>query len=196
MASKKPTADASIYQLKIVLRDTKPPMWRRIEMPGSTRLDHLHLMIQAAMGWYNCHLHSFTIGEATYGMYDDELDVDYEDEREYRFHDVVGGENIKFTYTYDFGDNWEHDVLVEKIAPPSAGVMYPRCTDGARACPPEDVGSTCGYAEFLKAIRSPKHEEHDSFLEWVGGKFDSGAFDVGEADGSVKEFKLMRAEMM
>ena len=196
MVSRKPTANAPVYQLKIILRDTKPSIWRRIELPGNTRLNDLHLMIQAAMGWYNCYLHSFTIGEETYGMYDDELDVDYEDEREYRLQDVVGREHIKFTYTYDFGDNWAHDVIVERIALPETGVEYPQCTAGARACPPEDVGSTCGYDEFLKAIRNPKHEEHDSFLEWVGGKFDPEAFDVGEADASVKNFKSMQAEMM
>lgn len=196
MASRKPATKAPIYQLKVTLRDTKPPIWRRVEVPGSTRLDHLHLMIQAAMGWYNCHLHSFTVGEETYGMYDDELDVDYEDERDYRLQDVVRSESIKFMYTYDFGDNWEHDVLVEKITSPKAGAKYPRCTDGARACPPEDVGSTCGYAEFLKAIRNPKHEEHDAMLEWVGGKFDPEAFDVGETDASVRGFKSMQAEMM
>ncbi len=196
MASRKPTANALVYKLKIVLRDTKPAIWRRIEVPGGTRLDRLNLMIQAAMGWCNCHLHSFTIGEETYGMYDDELDVDYEDEQDYRLQDVVPHENVTFTYTYDFGDNWEHDVIVERITPPQAGVKYPRCIDGARACPPEDVGSTCGYAEFLKAIRNPKHEEHDSFLEWVGGKFDAESFDVGEADASVKDCKSMQAEMM
>jgi hypothetical protein len=196
MAKSKSAEKSPIYRLRITLRDTKPPIWRRIEVPGTTRLDHLHLMIQAAMGWYNCHLHSFTIAEETYGMYDDELDVDYEDEQEYRLQDVVPHGNIKFTYTYDFGDNWEHAVLVEKVMPPEAGVKYPRCTDGARACPPEDVGSTCGYAEFLKAIRNPKHEEHEAFLEWVGGKFDSEAFDVKEADAAVKDFKSMQAEVM
>jgi hypothetical protein len=164
-------------------------------VPGNTRLDHLHLMIQAAMGWYNCHLHSFDIGEGRYGMYDDEFDVDYEDEKDYRLEELVPDEKTRFLYAYDFGDNWEHEVLVEKIQPPESGVKYPRCTAGARACPPEDVGSTPGYAEFLEAISDPEHEEHDSYLEWAGGKFDPEAFDVREGDAAVKHYKSMQADM-
>ncbi len=87
-------------------------------------------------------------------------------------------------------------MIVERIALPETGVKYPQCTACARACPPEDVGSTCGYTDFLKAIRNLKHGEHDSFLGWVSGKFDPEAFDVGEADAPVKDFRSMQAEMM
>ena len=129
-------------------------------------------------------------------MHHDDFDSDLLDERKYRLDDLIECEKSRIRYTYDFGDDWEHDVMVERITPPEAGVKYSRCTDGARACPPEDVGSTSGYAEFLKAIRNPKHEEHATFLEWVGGKLDPEAFDLYETDVAIKDFKSMQAEMM
>lgn len=195
MAKREPATQASIYRLKITLRGLRPPIWRRIEVPGNAPLDHLDLMIQAAMGWYNCHLHCFTIGQTIFGMRDDEFDLDFEDETEYRLRDVVGREKERFCYTYDFGDDWEHDVRVEKIMPPEAGVTYPRCTGGARACPPEDVGGSWGYADFLDAIQDPRHEEHESFLEWVGGTFDPEAFDAKKADAAVMALKSLQADM-
>jgi hypothetical protein len=194
MARTKRSETTSIYRLKITLRDTKPPIWRRIEVPGNTRLDHLHLMIQAAMGWYNCHLHSFTIDGQDYGMHDPDFDIEYENEKKFRLDEVVAREKTKFLYTYDFGDNWEHAVLVEKIAPPESGVKYPRCLAGARACPPEDVGSTWGYVNFLQALRDPKHEEHEMYVEWIGGQFDSEAFDPNESDKAVKNYKAVQAD--
>jgi hypothetical protein len=196
MAKKKTPTSKSIYRLKITLQDFRPPIWRRIEVLGDTRLDHLHLMIQAAMGWINCHLHSFEIDGQTYGMLDPEFDVDYEDEKKFRLNRLVAREKARFGYTYDFGDNWEHVVLVEKIAPPEPGVEYPRCLAGVRACPPEDVGSTYGYANFLQALRDPKHKDHEMYVEWIGGKFDPEAFDVAAADEAVKDYKSMQAEML
>jgi hypothetical protein len=88
------------------------------------------------------------------------------------------GEKDRFTYTYDFGDGWEHEVLVEKILPPEPGAHYPRCLKGKGACPPEDVGGVYGYADFLEAIQDPNHPEHDEYLEWIGGEFDPDAFDL------------------
>ncbi len=196
MAKRKSTAKGPIYQLKITLRDVKPAIWRRIEVAGHTRLDHLNMMIQSAMGWTNSHMHSFTIDGEDYGRHHADFDSDYLDERRHYLDDLVRLEKARFLYIYDFGDNWEHDVVVEKIVPPEPGMKYPRCAAGARSCPPEDVGSAWGYAEFLKAIRDPKHEEHENMIEWIGREFDPEAFDLEETDAAVKDFKSMEAWMM
>lgn len=100
------------------------------------------------------------------------------DERRYKLSQVVPSENFQFVYCYDFGDNWEHDLLVEKILPSQQGVRYPVCIDGARACPPEDVGGIGGYEEFLEAINDPNHPSHTEFWEWLGRKFDPEHFDM------------------
>jgi hypothetical protein len=184
-----------VYQLKITLRDIKPPVWRRIEVPGATRLDHLHLVIQAAMGWDNDHLHDFTVGGATYGIPDDFSGMDSGDEAEYCLCDVVRRAKQKMCYTYDFGDTWKHDIVVEKIAPPDEGAEYPRCTAGAPACPPEDVGGTWGYLNFVDAIGDPTHDEHEDLLEWVGGKFDPEAFDLQRTDKAVKSCRRMQQDL-
>ena len=194
MAKTKATSKAQVYRLKITLRDIRPPVWRRIEVPGDTRLDQLHLMFQAAMGWMNCHLHSISIGDLDYGRSDPEFDTDMENEKKFRLQNLIQKEKTGFRYVYDFGDDWEHDVLVEQIAPQEPRVEYPRCLAGSRACPPEDVGSTIGYEHFLEAIRDPEHDEHDELLEWIGGSFDPDAFDVGEADADLKNYKILDAE--
>ncbi len=195
MARGRATAKVPIYRLKITLRDIHPPIWRSIEVAGNIRLDRLHLMFQAAMGWCNGHLHSFSIDGVDYGMHNPDWDVDVENEKKFRLDDLVAMEKARFDYLYDFGDNWEHEVSVEKIAPAEQGVKYPRCLAGARACPPEDVGGIWGYENFLEAIRNPKHEEHAEYLEWVDGAFDSEAFDVEEKDADLKNYKMFDAEL-
>jgi len=93
-----------------------------------------------------------------------------------------------FTYTYDFGDGWDHQIAVEKVAAPEAGTRYPTCTAGRRACPPEDVGGPWSYPDFCEAIKNPKHPEHEERLEWVGDIFDPEAFDLAAADAALKYF--------
>lgn len=95
----------------------------------------------------------------------------------------------RFLYEYDFGDGWEHQIVVEKTISPTAGEKYPRCIQGKGACPPEDVGGVWGYESFLEAIQNPNHEEHDSYLEWVGGKFDPEAFDLEETNQALRRVK-------
>jgi hypothetical protein len=95
---------------------------------------------------------------------------------------ILARKGAHFTYTYDFGDDWVHDLVVEEVAPPEAGVSYPCVLDGARACPPEDVGGTPGYENFLHAIRDRKHPEHEDMMEWIGGRFDPEKFDVAKAN--------------
>lgn len=190
MAGKKKTkASDRIYQMKITLKGTKPPIWRRVEVPGELTLGRLHEVIQAAMGWYGGHLHQFTIDGMEYGLPDEDLGIDIEDEDRMTLDRLQLGEKSKFLYQYDFGDDWEHDILVEKILPRVAGRHYPVCVKGKRACPPEDVGGVWGYTDFLAIIGDPKHPEHEEMLEWVGGEFDPEDFDLQRVNARLGSFR-------
>jgi hypothetical protein len=178
MAQSKQAAPSVIYQIKITLKDTKPPVWRRVELSGDMTLTKLHKVIQAVMGWQDYHLHSFTVGAVEYGVFEPELRL--RSERGVKLGQIIPGEKFKFRYQYDFGDSWEHDLVVEKVLAPEPGVSYPRILTGRRACPPEDVGGVWGYESFLQAIQDPKHPEHDEYLEWIGGDFDPEAFDLAD----------------
>jgi hypothetical protein len=166
-----------VYQLKITLKDVQPPVWRRVQVKDSS-LAELHDIIQICMGWYNSHLHAFEIGGVQYGEPDPDGMMEYRDERKCKLSQVVDQGIKTFIYTYDFGDNWDHAIQLEKTLPPEPGVRYPRCVAGARACPPEDCGGAWGYGSFLEAIRNPKHAEHEEMLEWIGGEFDPEKFDL------------------
>jgi hypothetical protein len=188
MATKRaPRGD--IYQVKVTLKNSKPPIWRRIEVPGDVRLDKLHRILQAVMGWEDYHLHQFIVGGEFYG----EPHPDYEmwgpemrDETRVSLRQIAPHEESRFVYEYDFGDGWEHTLLVEKILPPEPGVDYPRCVKGKRACPPEDVGGIWGYYGFLETIADADDPEHDDLLEWAGGEFDPEHFDLDEINAQLK----------
>ncbi len=169
-----------LFQLKITLHESKPPIWRRIQVPDCT-LGDLHELIQAAMGWENYHMHQFIIGDERYGIPDPELGL--KNESMVRLSQIVpqGGTPFRFRYEYDFGDGWLHDILFEDCPPNDVGQKYPVCLKGSRACPPEDVGGVWGYVEFLEAIADPKHERHGELLEWIGGEFDPEEFDAKAA---------------
>ena len=151
-----PLPKSQIYRLKVTLRDVKPPVWRRVELPGNVTLAELHSILQTAMGWFDSHLHEFEIDGVEYGVLDDAWDYDEKvrDESKVRL-DKVADEGTRIRYTYDFGDNWRHDVVVEKVLPAEDEVRYPRCLAGKRATPPEDVGGDYGYAEFCEAMADP-----------------------------------------
>ncbi|KLL11397.1 hypothetical protein BL254_16665 [Protofrankia sp. BMG5.30] len=163
---KKAAGPAPIYQIKVGLRGTKPPIWRRLEVPADIRLERLHNVIQAAFGWYDSHLHVFETRYGSFGRPDAELD--YRAEAAVTLEQVAPTSNDRILYTYDFGDSWEHDVLVEKVFSPDPAVRYPRCTGGRRAAPPEDCGGIWGYVELLQVLKNPDHPEYDEKLEWLG----------------------------
>jgi len=177
------TKPGAIYQFKVTLKESHPPIWRRIQVPDCT-LGELHEVLQVVMDWGNSHLHQFIVnrkyfGEATH----DDLDMEVEDEDGIGLSDIYTGENTpRIVYEYDFGDGWQHEIILEKILEPEPRVTYPCCLEGARACPPEDVGGIWGYAEFLEAISDPNHEDHDEMVEWVGGEFDPERFSVDEVN--------------
>jgi hypothetical protein len=174
----------AVYQLKITLTHSRPPIWRRVEVPDCT-LAELHEIIQACMPWENYHLWSF---EAAGDRYGPEVDreLDFQDASTVRLARLVEAGVQKLRYTYDFGDDWQHQVQVEKILPAEPEVHYPRCTAGKRACPPEDCGGIWGYDELLAVLADPNHEEHQERLEWVGGPFDAEAFDLAAANRALR----------
>ncbi len=190
MPAKKSAPPTAIYQLKITLQGLRPPIWRRVLVADNTTLAKLNFIIQIAMGWTNSHLHDFTIHGK---RYTEPHPDDWEpvlDERKYTLREVAPRARTKIVYQYDFGDSWNHDVVVEKTTLPSSRRRSIRCAwPGQHACPPEDVGGTWGYVEFLEAIRNPEHEEHESYLEWIGGEFDPEAFDL---DAVNKELRRLR----
>ncbi len=183
-------AAGTVYQLKITLKYSKPPIWRRVQVKSDITLADLHDVIQAVMGWYNCHLHNFETPDGLeYGVPDTELDADWGnppmDESEATLYQILTAEKQHLRYTYDYGDNWEHDILLEKMLPVEEGVHYPRCLTGKRAAPPEDVGGIPGYENFLDAIADPQHEEHDMYVKWIGRDFDPQAFDVEKINAAL-----------
>lgn len=175
-----------LYQFKITLKGIWPPIWRRIQVKDGS-LDKLHEHIQTAMGWMNSHLHQFMIGGVLHG--DPQLlcegwvdEVQPVDSRETRISTIVpvNGKPLRFEYEYDFGDGWHHEIVFEGCLRSARGARYPLCVDGARACPPEDVGGVSGYQEYLEVLANPEHEEHDSYLHWRG-RFDPEDFDASKA---------------
>jgi hypothetical protein len=174
---------APLYRLKIVLTGTRPPIWRRLQVPDNANLGWLHAVIQVAMGWTNSHMHHFLTPEARYSSLhaDAEMDLGAEpdrDEGEATLAEIAPRQRTQFAYEYDFGDSWWHLVTVEKILPPDpAFAGRALCVGGARACPPEDCGGVSGYADLLETIQDPEHEEHESMMEWLGGPLDPEAFD-------------------
>ena len=165
------------YQLTITLRGIRPPIWRRVQVPGAIRLAALHEAIQTVFGWTNSHLHQFVVAGRTYGQPDD-FDEAVEDESRVTLAEALGTRIKRFLYVYDFGDDWEHDAVVENIVAGNSGSEGPLCLGGKRHRPPEDCGGPPGYQRFLEAVRDPGHEEHEALLEWVGGSFDAEAFDI------------------
>jgi len=186
-------ANEEAYQLKVTLRESKPLIWRRIQVPSNITLHRLHMILQYVMGWTNSHLYSFDIAGTEYSIpdpvEDDFNELHFVDSRRTQLNKVASREKARFSYEYDFGDSWEHEILVERILPAESGTQYPVCLAGKRACPPEDCGGIWGYADLLKIIRDPTHEEYERMMEWLGGSFDPEEFNIGEINRSLARFR-------
>ncbi|HKH43912.1 MAG TPA: plasmid pRiA4b ORF-3 family protein [Thermoanaerobaculia bacterium] len=176
-----------VLQFHIALDGIEPAVWRRIQLPDDSTFWDLHCAIQDAFGWQDCHLHEFLLGQEPdlrVGILNDEDLIDEDDDECLPGWEISVQENLElgeaFLYVYDFGDDWVHHVKLEKVCEAAPGKKYPICLEGERACPPEDSGGAPGYAEFLKAIRNPKHPEHKNMLEWIGKSFDPESFDPEE----------------
>ena len=191
---------AEIYQLKVTLLETDPPIWRRLLVPGDTTLARLDDVLQAAMGWTDAHTHLFTVelGGAVvrYGEPDPEWDFEVYNEHRPRLHHIARQVGARFVYEYDLGDAWEHLVEVEKILPPTDSFPAATCTGGERACPPEDAGGVHGYYEKLAALRDPRHEEHESTKTWmesaIGGPVDPDRFDIGATNATLLRLSWLK----
>lgn len=178
-----------LYLLKIRLLDIEPEIWRSFTVPVGITLDRLHDVIQIVMGWTDSHLHEFVIGKKRYTEYPESKE-DGAACGEYRLGDLIKQKGSIFSYRYDFGDCWSHEVIIVEnnyFNPQLSSAI--ECIEGYRACPPEDVGGTYGYYEFCKAIRDINHTEHDSYLEWCGGKYDSEEFDVDDVNFELLKYQ-------
>ena len=185
--------DERLYLLKIRLLDIEPEIWRRFVVPDSITLDRLHDVIQIVMGWKDYHLHNFTIGKKRYTEWP-EYKEDGAEDGKYHMGDLIKQKGRIFHYLYDFGDYWEHEIILEDSRYFNSELQFHiECLDGARACPPEDVGSVSGYYEFCKALKDPNHEEHDSYKGWLGGFpwYDRG-FDSEKYDVEKVNYELMK----
>lgn len=171
------TPSRKLYQVKVTLLGSEPPIWRRFEVAGDVTLEKLHTILQVVMGWENAHLHEF--------IKDREL---LEESR--KLFQVAPRAGSKFTYTYDMGDSWDHEILVEKTASLPKERTYPVCLEGQRACPPEDSGAVWGYEEMLEAVKDASHPEHEHYLEWLGDDFDPEAFHPEAINQRLRRFKM------
>ncbi len=150
-------------------------------MPGEVTLAELHAVVQVGMGWTDSHLHEFEVEGVRYGIPDPDWDTEVLPEgRAPLFRIAKVGSRLR--YLYDFGDGWDHDIVVEQVLAAEPEGRYPRCVAGRRACPPEDVGGPWGYEDFLAALDDPAHPEHQQWTEWIGAGFDANQFDLAEVN--------------
>lgn len=172
---------ASVHRLKVTLRGSKPPIWRRIVVPSDITLGHLHGILQDTMGWDDSHLHEFTIDDISYADPDMVEDFD-EDETQTLLADVAPTPGKRFRYMYDFGDSWDHEILVEAVSAPDPGMTYPACLTGKRACPPDDVGGIWRYNYLVSVMADPNHPDYKETKEWLdewwGEPLDPEAIDL------------------
>jgi hypothetical protein len=186
--------DDEILVLKVSLRGARPPIWRRLRIPARTTLDTLHEVLQVSFGWLDYHLHVFECGGERYSDRSAETDWGEPDgdESQVRLADLVGGPGDRLRYEYDFGDSWQHDIVVEQ-AIPDDGATVAVCLGGRRAAPPEDSGGVGGYAELCAILADPRHAEHDERMAWIGGRFDPTHFDPGEVNSLLRRLRIPRS---
>lgn len=196
---------AQTAQLKITLKYLDPEIWRRVVVPYDIKLPRLHDVIQIAMGWTDSHLHAFETKTASYEtVFDDGdefiLGEDLPgtpkklDEAKYRLSDLLGKVKAKCVYTYDFGDDWEHDIVLEKLTPADKRLARAEVLAGENACPPDDCGSIHGYCDLVEILDNPKHPEHANMREWLGlkkgEKFDPAFYDIVAAKKTLKKLRV------
>jgi hypothetical protein len=186
MSQHNPAHDV-IVQIKIkLLGVTKPPVWRRVQLRADTRLDQLHEILQAALGWENYHMHAFSFGEEQFGVPDPELG--FSNQRRVTLGELTDL-GARFRYTYDFGDNWEHEILVEDLLDPNPDTHYPILVAAKGACPPEDCGGPWGYSDLKQVLADPSDEQHQEMLDWLeldsNSAFDPNAVTIDQLEYEV-----------
>ena len=191
------TPAQEIYQIRVTLLGTDPPIWRRLLVPGELTLARLHDVLQLAMGWEDSHLHEFRSGPRRFGVPDPDdrlMGTPTVTERTVRLSSVLGRIGAKAVYTDDFGDGWEHGIVLEKRLPADPNMPYPVCRAGERACPPEDCGGIPGFYDLLEALSDPHHERHAEMREWIGGDYDPEAFSVDNVNRSLTFLQRRRGK--
>ncbi len=178
-----------VYQFHVWLREISPMIWRRVLVRSDSSIADLHYTLQIVFGWSDTHLHRFVIHGKDYGLTYLGGSSFADDPTQVRLSDFHFRRNARFRYEYDFGDGWEHVLLVEKILPADPNARYPVCIKGKRACPPEDCGGVWGYADLLKALADPKHEQHQELRDWIGDDFDPEAFDLDAVNSQLQQLR-------
>gem|GEM_PF-589492 len=177
-----PATPPAVYQLKVTLRGSRPLIWRRILVAAGTSLGELHPILQVVMGWHGAHLHLFqSVDGAIYGDPEEDPDdmMGFVDGFSVLLETVLVREKQRLRYEYDFGDSWEHEIVLEKVLPASSEDRLPRCIKAVGQCPPEDVGGMFGFYQFLDAMADPAHPDHEAIREWWGdGTFDPAFVDL------------------
>lgn len=185
-----------IVQLNIELAEIDPPIRRRVQVPADLTLRRLHDVIQAVFDWQDCHLHQFEVEDRIYGQ-TEIAPEDITGGRQYNDRNVrlwsLLDRGVKcFVYRYDFGDDWEHVVTVERVADPEDGVAYPLMVDGARRAPPEDCGGPYGFEAFLEAMQDEEHEDHEELMNWYGGPFDADDMNLETVEAMLGRIRASR----
>ncbi|HEY6192327.1 MAG TPA: plasmid pRiA4b ORF-3 family protein [Bacteroidota bacterium] len=183
---------ADIYQLKIAIEDCSPPIWRRLQVPGYVTFAQLHRIIQSAFMWSDAHLHEFRIHDRIFSAPSADYIHSVIDERTVILAKEIQKEKLRFTYTYDFGDSWDHGITVEKIFAPRPGCHYPTCVAGKRRTPPEDCGGPGGYHNLLGVLANPHHPDFHELNEWVGPYFRPDEVDLEYVNSELKRMKFRK----
>jgi hypothetical protein len=178
-----------IYQVKVTLKDSKPPIWRRVQVTGDTTLLTFHKILQTVMGWTDSYLHLFIIGRIFYGKPDPEYHFEVKDEKDFTLGQILTNGKSRIIYEYDFEDCWQHDIVIEDRLSPRRGSQYPLCLGGKRACPPEDCGGIWEYTDILEAVEDPRHPEYYNMLKWVENGFDPESFNLEEINRKLRMIK-------
>jgi len=166
----------SVIQIKITLVESNPQVWRRVLIPLHFTLQQLHEVIQITMGWQNSHLYSFDISGVEYGEDLEDINEEIKDAQKHKLSDILTDKK-QFFYLYDFGDDWQHEIIIESILKKENNYNYPVCIAGQNACPPEDSGGIYNYQEILETLNNKNHEDHLEIITWLGGFFDPLTFD-------------------
>ena len=193
-----------VLQIRIELQHIAPLIWRRLQMPGDCTFWDLHVAIQGALAWNDTHLHEFRpvgerAGKPRFGLPFDEFDEPPPlPGWEHLVADVLTRANPQLEYEYDFGDGWEHLIILEDVVEAGTGKSYPRCTAGERAGPPDDCGGPPGYESLLETLANPEGPDYADWQRWaakqkgIRGRFDPEAFDDQKVKFASPALRLKR----